>query len=291
MFATSNNIQILSYQCSEFPSRLNHCEDAPVILFKKGNGELNASKVISVVGTRKASDYGRKWCQKIVEQLASHQAIIVSGLAYGIDTYAHKTALDFGLLTIGVLAHGLDSVYPSSNRKLSEQMLESGALLTEFLIETNPDRENFVKRNRIVAGMSDATIVIQSPKKGGALITAEIANSYSRDVFAIPASLGKKNSEGCNPLIKTNRAALLTDISDIEYLLDWEEKEHALSVLFSATPYEEKVIKLLSKTESKHIDALVQKSSFSSGNVAQILLSLELQNVVFSKPGKRYLLR
>lgn len=290
-FAEKNGIDVLSYQCAEFPNRLHHCEDAPTILFKKGKSSLNAVKMISVVGTRKATPYGKKWCKQIVEQLTAHQTTIVSGLAYGIDTMAHKTALTVELPTIAVLGHGLDRVYPAANRKLSEQIQEKGALLTEFLTETNPDRENFVKRNRIVAGITDATIVVESAKKGGALITANIANSYDRDVFAVPGTLDCKQSQGCNHLIKTNQAALLTDVADIEYLMGWSHLGEVKPMLFSLTPEEEELISLFNKKEAIHVDQLISQSAYSAGRVAKILLSLEMQNAIQSLPGKRYQLR
>lgn len=187
---------------------------------------------------RKSSSYGKKWTQLIIEQLRNHECVIVSGLAYVVDTYAHKAALANDLATVGVLGHGLDRIYPASNRNLSQNMIQKRALITEFLTETNPDRENFVKRNRIIAALSDTTIVVESAKKGGAMITAKIANSYNRDVFAVPGSLDSELSEGCNHLIKTHQAALFTSVADIEYLLSWNQKTKSNPILFTYTPKE-----------------------------------------------------
>jgi DNA processing protein len=287
-YCKENGIRVLTYKCPAYPQRLLHCEDSPTVLYVKGNTNLNSPKIISVVGSRKATSYGKKWTQLIIEQLRSHQCVIVSGLAYGVDTFAHKAALANDLATVGVLGHGLDRIYPASNRNLSQNMIQKGALITEFLTETNPDRENFVKRNRIIAALSDATIVVESAKKGGALITAQLSNSYNRDVFPVPGPLDSEFSEGCNHLIKTHQAALLTSVADIEYLLSWNQKTKNNPILFTYTPQEEQLVSLLSKTELLHIDKIVMKSTLSSSKVSKILLSLEIRGAIQSLPGKRY---
>ena len=194
----------------DYPKRLLNCYDSPALLFYKGNTDLNISKIISVVGTRNNNDYGKAACEKLIDDLSNENILIVSGLAFGIDTIAHKTAVKNNLPTIGVLAHGLDRIYPPQNKTLAKQMVENGGLLTEFLSNTIPDKQNFPKRNRIVAGMCDAVIVIESSKKGGSLITAELGNSYNKDVFAIPGRIYDSKSEGCNYLIKNNKASLIT---------------------------------------------------------------------------------
>ena len=196
VFIKKNNIKPLFYLNDNYPKRLLHCEDGPVLLYSKGDVEYNNPKVVSIVGTRKATDYGKEFCDKIVEELASHNPLIVSGLAYGIDVCSHKAALKNNIPTVGVLAHGLDRLYPSQHSSIANKMLENGGLLSDYKSRTNPDRENFPKRNRIVAGLSDLTIVIESSKKGGSLITAYLANDYNRDVFALPGRLNDSQSEG-----------------------------------------------------------------------------------------------
>ena len=223
-YCDRNSIQILSVSNDNYPRRLKQCSDAPIILYHKGNGALNRPKVISIVGTRAATSYGKEICNSIVKELSAHNALIVSGLAYGIDIQAHNSSLNNNLPTIGVLAHGLDRMYPKEHTSIANKMIEEGGLLTENRIGTNPDRENFPKRNRIVAGLSDATIVIESAIRGGSMITANIANNYNRDVFAIPGRIGNKQSEGCNHLIKINKAHLLQSVKDITYLLGWDLK-------------------------------------------------------------------
>ena len=225
-FLDSKNIEAHFFTDKEYPDRLKHCEDGPAIIYYKGNKNLNDQKFIAVVGTRKATHYGKTLTQRIIEDLKPLNATIVSGLAYGIDICAHKAALESNLSTIGVLAHGLDRIYPQIHSNVAEQMKSHGGLITEFISETNPDKENFPKRNRIIAGLCDAILVIEAAKTGGALITANIANSYNRDVFAIPGRIGDTFSEGCNTLIKTNRAALFQSVKDLEYIMGWENIKH-----------------------------------------------------------------
>jgi DNA processing protein len=290
-FIEEQNILPLFYLEKNYPARLKNCIDSPIMLYYKGNAELNVPKVISVVGTRKASQYGKEMCEKIVEGLVEHDTLIVSGLAYGIDTCAHKTSLDHQLKTIAVLGHGLDRLYPYLNRPLSEKIIDHGGLITEFLSQSTPDRENFPKRNRIIAGMSDATIVVEAAKRGGALITAEIANSYNRDVFSVPGRIGDTYSEGCNFLIKTNKAVLIQSAKDIGYILGWDAantkqpgKQRELFVELSLD--EEKIVAVLQKNESTGIDAICAETKLPISKIAAALLNLEFQGLVRALPGK-----
>ena len=225
-FIEQENIQPLFYLDEDYPKRLKHCEDSPVMIYYKGNADLNARKVISIVGSRAATDYGRNICEKIVEELADLHVMIVSGLAYGIDITAHKSALKNDMETVAVLAHGLDMIYPGTHTNIAEKISRQGGLLTELPSLTKMHPDLFPKRNRIVAGLADAVIVIEAAKASGSLITAELANGYSRDVFAVPGKIGDIQSEGCNHLIKINKAALLQSAKDIIYLLGWEENEN-----------------------------------------------------------------
>jgi len=276
----------------EYPNRLKHCIDSPILLYFMGNANLNAERVVSIVGTRRASEYGKEKCLKIIEGLADLNVLVISGLAYGIDTQAHKGAIKYNLQTIGVLGHGLDRIYPSANKSLAEKMIKNGGLLTDFISKTNPDRENFPKRNRIVAGISDALIVIESAMKGGALITANIANSYNRDVFAIPGKLGDKYSEGCNFLIKTNKAALLQSANDIKYIMQWDVPDKKISkqrkLLIELTPDEELIVKIIRDKKEVSLDYIVNESKLTNSKIAAILLNLEFEGVVKCLPGKIY---
>jgi len=290
-FTEKYGVQPLFYLDPAYPRRLNQCTDSPVLLYFKGEGDLNAPRVVSIVGTRNATDYGKETCSKLVEVLGGYGILVVSGLAYGIDTAAHKAALNNKLSTVGVMAHGLDRIYPHLNRPLAEKMIGQGGLLTEFMTGTQPDRENFPRRNRIIAGMADATIVVESGIKGGALITANIANSYNRDVFAIPGKVTDSFSEGCNFLIKTNRAALVTEAIDILYMMGWENNKtapgHIQRQLFiNMTPEEEVLCKLLENGDPFSLDYLVIHSGLSASKVASALLSLEFQGIVKTLPGK-----
>jgi DNA processing protein len=276
-----------------YPQRLLNCYDSPALLYYRGNADLNTSKIVAVVGTRNNSDYGKTVCEKIIEGLAAQQVLVISGLAFGIDTISHKAALKNNLQTVGVLAHGLDRIYPSQNKALAKQMTAAGGLLTHFMSYTLPDRQNFPKRNRIVAGMCDALIVIESGIKGGSLITAELANSYNKDVFAIPGRTTDSKSEGCNYLIKSNKAALVNNADDIMENMRWNTGTKAAAKkqreLFIELTDDERVItNILQQKESTHIDELYFKSGLSSSAAASALLTLEMQNVILSLPGKIY---
>jgi DNA processing protein len=277
----------------DYPQRLLNCYDSPLLLYYRGTADLNTSRIISIVGTRNHSEYGKAACEKLVEELQSENVLIVSGLAYGIDTIAHKAALKNNLPTVGVLAHGLDRIYPPQNKTLAKQMVEQGGLLTEFLKNTNPDKQNFPKRNRIVAGMCDALVVIESSKKGGSLITAELANGYNKDVFAIPGKTTDIKSEGCNYLIKNNKASLISGGDDLLEMMNWKpptkpahKKQRELFLEFTA--HEKIVVDILQQQESIQIDQLYFKSGLSSSAMAAALLMLEMNGVVDSLPGKVY---
>lgn len=292
-FIEENNITPLFYLDKNYPKRLTHCEDSPVMMYYKGTADLNATKVISIVGTREATEYGKKQCEKLIADLAAQNVIIVSGLAYGIDIYAHKAAIEHEVPTICVLAHGLDRIYPTVHKSTAKKMLENGGWLTDFTSLTKPNRENFPRRNRIVAGISDATIVIESKKKGGSLITADIANSYNRDVFAFPGKVDDVCSEGCNNLIKQNKAALIQSAADIVYILGWEQMKKATApkqtpLLIKLSAEEELLVNALKGRASVTIDDLCFESRLPMNKVSALLLTLEFSGIVKSLPGKAY---
>ncbi len=290
-FMEKQGVEMLFYTNKDYPFRLKQCDDSPLTLYYKGENNFNADKIISIVGTRNATDEGKTFCRKIVKELAKYNVVIVSGLAYGIDICAHKSALKNGLQTWGVLAHGLDRIYPNAHSKTANEMIQQGALLSDFMSGTNPDRQNFPKRNRIVAGLSDATIVIESAKKGGSLITADIANSYNREVFAVPGKPKNSKSSGCNYLIKTQRAVLLENIEDIIRELNWDlpgkQTQNQHKILISLSKEKRKLVTLL-PDEGLHIDKIVSTINWNSSKVAQMLLQLEFEGVISSLPGKIY---
>jgi DNA processing protein len=290
-FIEDNNIIPLFYLEKKYPARLKNCVDAPIMLYLKGNVDLNTQKVISVVGTRKATDYGKTICEKIVRDLKAQNVLVVSGLAYGIDTCAHKASLDNNLKTVAVLGHGLDRIYPFLNKSLSEKIVAQGGLLTEFLSNSTPDRENFPKRNRIIAGMADGTLVVEAARSGGALITANIANSYNRDVFSVPGRIGDTYSEGCNHLIKTNQAHLVQSAADISYIMGWQRANEVKpkiqrELFIELTPEEEKITDVLRMEDSMGIDDICLKTEMPTSKVAATLLNLEFQGLVRALPGK-----
>lgn len=292
-FIEKYKISPLFYMDEEYPQRLKHCHDSPVMLYYKGKANLNTIRIVSIVGTRNATLYGKKICQDLVAGLADHDVLIASGLAYGVDICAHKAALANGLPTIGVLAHGMDKIYPAVHRSIAEKMLANGGLLTEFLSQTQPDRENFPKRNRIVAGMADATIVVESKDEGGSLITADIANSYNRDVFAFPGRVDDEHSVGCNRLIKNNKAALIESAADVIRLMGWEKQKkkqkaaQQKTLFLNLSPEEETVVAIL-RDKPISIDELCFTAKLNMSKVSLLLLNLELTGVVRSLPGKVY---
>lgn len=293
-FIERYKIQPLFIGHKDYPKRLLNCDDAPFMLYYKGNADLNKRKVLAVVGTRNATPYGIQFCDTLISGLKSHDMLVVSGLAYGIDIASHKAALAHGLPTIGVLGHGLDRIYPALHRKTAEQMLEQGGLLTEFPSASNPERANFPRRNRIIAGMADAVIVVEATRTGGALITAEIANTYNKDVFAVPGRVDDEFSEGCNFLIKTNRASVLTRPEDIEYIMGWFEADkktvanNQLKMPLNLTADEQKIVALIMENDQMGIDEIQFSLNLSQSKVAFTLLNLEMNGVLISLPGKRY---
>lgn len=293
-----HKIDILFFTDKRYPKKLKHAPDSPAILYYRGSANLNNYKTVAIVGTRKSTEYGKEFTETLVEKLVPHTPLIISGLAYGIDIIAHKTALKYGLDTIGVMASGLDIIYPDIHRKTAIKMLSQGGLLTEFKIGSKPEAHNFPSRNRIIAGMCDVIIVIEAAKKGGALITAEIANSYSRDVFALPGDIGKMRSVGCNNLIKSNKAHLLTSINDIEYIMNWESQINKSNIQdqyfdYSKLTPEEKIVigTLKLNTEGMILDELSWKSQISLNKIASILLNLEFNGIIKTLPGNKYRLK
>ncbi len=292
--AEKENVEILFFTDKQFPSRLKTIEDAPSLLYLKGNINLQQVKTVGIVGTRQATLYGREMVEKIIEKLIPHQPIIISGLAYGIDIHAHKQALKNNLSTIGIMGSGMDIIYPAAHKETANKMQDSGGLITENHFGTKPDAHNFPARNRIIAGLSDALIVIEAAEKGGALITAEIANSYNKDVFAVPGNIGQTYSEGCNKLIRTNKANLLTSVKDLEYIMNWtaEQNNNKPLTLFDTAdfePNEKKIVELLrDKKGPLTIDELSWKSKIQPSELASILLGLEFKNIIQSLPGKMY---
>ena len=290
-YMDKNNIQFSYFQDNDYPNYLKHCFDAPVLFFKKGNIDINSYKTISIVGTRQMTGYGKSVLEDLILKLKEYNPVIISGLAYGVDIHAHKLALEHNLQTIGVLAHGLDRIYPTLHKKYADNMLKNGGLITDFWSGTNPDRENFVKRNRIVAGLSQATIVIESAEKGGSLITADIANSYNRDVFAVPGRITDAYSRGCNQLIKINKAATLTSAKDVAYILGWEKDDakkkaiqQQLFIELNAT--EKQVYNYLLKEGKQQLDVIALHCNLPIFKIATLLLTLELKGVIKPLPGK-----
>lgn len=279
-----------------YPQRLLNCYDSPTLLYYRGEANLNESKIIAIIGTRSHTEYAKQVTEKLVKEMSGQQITIISGLAYGVDAIAHKAAIKNQLPTVGVLAHGLDHIYPADHAGLAKEMVKNGGgLLTEFISRSKPDKHNFPTRNRIVAGMSDATIVIETGIKGGSMITAELANSYNKDVFAIPGKITDSKSAGCNYLIKHNKATLFTDTADLLQLMGWQnfakqnqEKKAQRQIFIELTKDEKTIIDILKEKDNVHIDEINLRSGTSSSSVAAAILNLELQGVILSLPGKIY---
>lgn len=293
-YIRENNITVVYFLDDDYPERLKHCIDGPVLLFSTGNINWNTRRIISIVGTRQVTSYGTEFCRKLIEDLAPLNPIIVSGFAYGVDIIAHQTAMDYGLQTIGVLAHGMNQIYPKTHKKYVAKMEENGGFLTEFWSSSNPEKENFVRRNRIVAGISEATIVIESAEKGGSLITATMANEYNRDVFAVPGRTSDKLSKGCNDLIKSQRANLLTSAADLIYMLNWEldvkEQSKAIQkqLFVSLDADEQKIYDYLQKNGKQLLDVIALDCDFPIYKLSSVLLNMELKGVVRPLPGKLF---
>ena len=298
-FINKNEINVAFFQDDNYPDRLKHCIDGPLLLFTSGNIDFKTRKIISIVGTRQITSHGTEFCKKLISDLAPLNPIIVSGFAYGVDIVAHQAAIEHGLQTIGVVAHGLDQIYPGVHKKYVSKMEINGGFMTEFWSKTNPEKENFVKRNRIVAGMSEATIVIESAEKGGSLITANLANDYNRDVFAVPGRTSDKFSQGCNNLIKTQKANLLTGAADIVYILNWDlegiasnsrnDKKPVQKQLFVTLENDEqKIYDYLLKSGKEILDIIALECDFPIYKISGILLNMELKGVIRPLPGKLF---
>ena len=290
-FIAKNNIKAYSFTDVDYPERLKHAVDSPILIFQKGNIEFKQQRIISIVGTRNITNYGRSFLEKFIEEITQYNPLIVSGLAYGVDILAHQLAIKNNLQTVAVLAHGLDRVYPSRHQSEAKKMQDNGGLLTDFWSGSTPERANFIKRNRIVAGLSQATIVIESAEKGGSLITADIANSYNRDVFALPGRVSDLYSKGCNNLIKINKAALLQSGKDLAYLLNWEktEKKTIQKQLFVELDDNEIVIyNYLLKEGKQTLDIIALHNNLPIFKVSSVLLNMELKGVVRPLHGKLF---
>jgi DNA processing protein len=291
-FIRTNEINVVHFQGENYPERLKHCIDGPLLLFTSGKIDLKNRKIISIVGTRQITSYGTEFCRKLIEDLAPLDPIIVSGFAYGVDIVAHQFAMEHNLQTIGVVAHGLNQIYPKTHKKYVAKVEENGGFMTEFWSSSNPDKENFVRRNRIVAGMSEATIVIESADRGGSLITANMANDYNRDVFAVPGRVTDKYSQGCNNLIKTQKANVLTSAADLVYILNWDIQKESKAIqkqLFvTLDDDEQKVYDYLLKTGKELMDIIALRCEFPIYKISGMLLNMELKGVVRPLPGKLF---
>ena len=299
MYMEEHSIRALTLTDDDYPQRLTECQDAPIILYYKGNADLNQAKIVSIVGTRQCTPYGQDLIHRFIADLrqACPQVLIVSGLAYGVDIHAHREALANGYDTVGVLAHGLDQIYPYRHRETADEMLRHGGLLTEFMTQTNADKPNFVRRNRIVAGMADATVLVESAAKGGGLITCEIAQSYNRGVFAFPGNVNAEYSKGCNNLIRDNGAALISNAGDFLRAMNWQDemlRQQALAdgiernLFPDLSPEEQKVVSLLQETNDLLLNVLSVKTGLPIGQLTALLFQLEMKGVVKPLAGGMY---
>ncbi len=288
---TKLGLKVTTYSDQNYPEKLRHCADSPLLLIYKGKLDLIGKRIISIVGTRKMTAYGASFLDKLFSELEKYDPVVISGLAYGVDIRSHELAMQHGLKTVGVLAHGMDRIYPRAHYKTALRMVKEGALLTEFWTGTAPERENFVKRNRIIAGMSEATLVIESSAKGGSLITADLANSYDREVFAVPGRSNDLFSLGCNQLIKTNSASMLTEADDLAYMLNWEPvRETSVSEkeIESLDELEKKLLEDIRSHGKIQADQLSNISGHPINEILPVLLRLELYGRIRELPGKHY---
>ena len=292
--AEKSGVQIIFYTSKKFPDRLKNLHDTPSILYFKGNADLNSKKVLSIVGTRNASEYGKEILEQFVKDISAYKdLLIVSGLAYGIDIVAHKASLNAGIPTVGVMASGVDIIYPALHKDIAKRMVDHGGVLTEYKLGSKPEPARFPARNRIIAGLSDAVLVVEAAQKGGALITAEIANEYNREVFAMPGNIGLKYSEGCNNLIRDHKAHILTSSKDLEFFLNWTTSEESIpeKIIPSFSHLEGEameIVNFLQTIDSILIDELSWKSQIPLTRLASLLLNLEFDGIVKSLPGKKY---
>lgn len=292
-FAEKNGIRILTFFDADYPYRLKRCEDAPLFFFCKGEQVLNPEYSLAIVGTRNATEHGRRTCAQLVAGLAAFKPLIISGMALGVDIVAHKTALDCALPTAAVLAHGLDTLYPPQHRTVAGKMLQQrGVLVSEYPSGTRPDKGNFPERNRIIAGLSDAVIVVEAAERGGALITAELASDYHREVFAIPGRPDDVYAAGCNKLIRDHKASLVQNAEDVVQLMGWQQQKAPKAVqrklMHELSEEEALAAGLMAGKEYWHIDELMANTPFTPARLSAVLLSLEMQGLVCSLPGKRY---
>ncbi len=296
-FIEKYGITLHFFTGKNYPRRLKRCIDAPIILYSKGNMNLNEQRVISIVGTRNASSYGKTVCDELIRGVSerNYPVIVVSGLAYGIDIHAHRSAMKYSIPTVGVVGHGLDKIYPSLHAETARKMLQNGGLVSDFPSETKIDPPNFVRRNRIIAGLADATIVVESAEKGGSLITADIASSYNRDVFAFPGRANDTYSRGCNRLIRLNGASLIQDLDDLEYFMGWDAEKTTAGVQSSLfvdlNPEEKRVVDLLQAKGELYIDEISGELGMPTSKVSALLLKMEFNNLLTTLPGKRYQLK
>ena len=292
-FMEDNNIKHTIYDETTYPEKLKYCIDSPVVLFSKGNINLSNRKLLSIVGTRKVTKYGVRFCEELIETIVPLNPVIISGFAYGVDITAQRAAVKHGLQTVGCLAHGLNQIYPKTHKKYMAQIEENGGFYTDFWSTDTFDRNNFLSRNRIIAGLSEATVVIESADKGGSLVTAEIANSYNREVFAVPGRAGDTFSSGCNTLIKTQRAHMLTSAADLVYILNWElqEKEQPIiqkQLFVNLEDDEKKIHSFLHKNGKEVLDVIALECELPTFRVASLLLTMELKGVIKPLPGKMF---
>lgn len=293
-FVEKNQIQVYFYLDAAYPEKLKPYADSPIVLYCKGNADLNSLRVVGIVGTRQPTPQGVAFCEELVEGLKPYNVLILSGLAYGIDIASHRKSLELGMPTIATLGHGFQTIYPPQHRSIAERMCENGGLLTEFPSNTKPDREHFPMRNRIIAGLCDALVVIETGVRGGSMITAHMANEYNKDVFAVPGRVQDKHSQGCNHLIKTHKAALLESAADLAYVMRWEAQQAPKLIqhqLFVELTQEEKiVVNLLHQFSELHVDKLLYELQLTGSEMAALLLELEFKGMIKSLPGKRYAL-
>jgi len=293
-FIEAHGIQVLFYTDPEYPQRLRHLPDSPPLLYYKGSAGLNAKRTVAIVGTRRPSPQGVHFCEELVEGLKPYNATVVSGLAFGIDIAAHRACIANDVPTVGCVAHGLERIYPAQHTHAALEMIENGGLLSEYPSQTKPDRERFPMRNRIIAGLCDALIVVETQRQGGSMISAKMANDYHRDVFAVPGRIRDKSSAGCNLLIKSHRANLLESVDDLAYVMRWEKSEAQQGIqreLFpDLTPGEEAIVTLLKQQDLLPVDQISAATQQSNSELAALLLGLEFKGVVRTLPGKRYTL-
>lgn len=294
-FIEKNNIQVHTYLDKSYPYRLKHYDDSPLILYKKGNADLNPKRSIAIVGTRKATVRGKMICEELVSGLKEYDITIVSGLAFGIDVTAHRKCLAEEIPTIGVLAHGLDRIYPAQHKSTAQKMLQDGGLITECRSNIKLIPKHFPQRNRIVAGISDAIIIVETKQSGGSIITAQIGNNYNKDVFAVPGRLEDEYSKGCNWLIKTHKAALIENAADIGYIMRWEKtneqsKNVQRNLFLDLSEDEQRIVELLRTEESIGSDKITHQLKISTGQLAGLMLEMEFKGIVKTLPGSRYAL-